>query len=200
LVLFVRIGAFQWVTANPNKKSPPRLQFAFRVVGCGRSVKSPFAPPAANIRFVTFLIAEHRSVDFCLVQGNVGKFWLALAFRPISDRLARTAAFGPWGLTADDQSRHLSFVAACLTADVEPSSPVGLRLLERASSTATAAASSGVAHSSGSPALLRASRKLGSVSTQAELCARNDAKDNLGFNFIASARAAFACGALSAAA
>jgi hypothetical protein len=56
------------------------------------------------------------------------------------------------------------------------------------------------AHSSGSPALSSASRKLGSVSTQAELCARKNAMESLGFNFIASANAAFALGILSAAA
>jgi hypothetical protein len=40
----------------------------------------------------------------------------------------------------------------------------------------------------------------GVVSTQAELRARNHAKESLGFNFIASASAAFASGALSTAA
>ena len=32
LVLFVRIGTFQWVTPNPNKKNLLRLRFAYRVV------------------------------------------------------------------------------------------------------------------------------------------------------------------------
>ena len=59
---------------------------------------------------------------------------------------------------------------------------------------------SGGAHSSGSPALIRASRKPGGESIKPGWSACNDATESLGFNFIASANAAFASGALSAAA
>ena len=58
---------------------------------------------------------------------------------------------------------------------------------------------SSVAHSSGSPALIRASRNPGSPSINGRR-ASSHATENLGFNFIASASAAFASGALSAAA
>ena len=55
-------------------------------------------------------------------------------------------------------------------------------------------------HSSGIPALIRASRKPGAASIKAGRCASNHATESLGFNVIACASAAFASGALSAAA
>ena len=55
-------------------------------------------------------------------------------------------------------------------------------------------------HDSGSPALISASRKHGGESIKPGWSACNNATESLGFNFSASANAAFASGALSAAA
>jgi hypothetical protein len=46
LVLFVRIGTFQWVTANPNKKSFPRVTLCLKYYMCFVSFATP--PRAAS--------------------------------------------------------------------------------------------------------------------------------------------------------
>ena len=46
LVLFVRIGAFQWVTANPNKKSSPMSH-------CVSSVTTPFLSSLLAVRLLS---------------------------------------------------------------------------------------------------------------------------------------------------
>jgi hypothetical protein len=56
-------------------------------------------------------------------------------------------------------------------------------------------AAPGGAHSSGSPALMRASRNPGGESIKPRRCASSHATESLGFAFIASASAAFASGA-----
>jgi hypothetical protein len=131
------------------------------------------------------------------VRGSAIKRQRAFASIARFNRSRQMAAAGPCDPFAKP-SANCAYETAGV--DVKRSSPIGLRPFKRASSTATGAASSGCAHSSGSPALIRASRNLGSVSTQAELCARKNAKESLGFKFIASAIAAFASGILSAAA
>jgi hypothetical protein len=73
LVLFVRIGTFQWVTSKKIKKIDSRLKL------CAKRLRQSL-PSFLRLRpgeawgrsLVEFFIIEDDSLRFCFAQGNVG--------------------------------------------------------------------------------------------------------------------------------
>jgi hypothetical protein len=69
---FRRIGAFQWVTANPNKKFLLRLHSrrGLWAIAANRSLAPPASAPRSPLP--ELIIAEDYSQDFCLMQEKSG--------------------------------------------------------------------------------------------------------------------------------
>jgi hypothetical protein len=59
LVLFVRIGPFQWVTAIPNQDVPPCLRMCLE---CLKRILSPFSSPAGRLAWREFDPANGKRI------------------------------------------------------------------------------------------------------------------------------------------
>ena len=116
LVLFVRIGAFQWVTANPNKKILP-------VSHCISNVTSAFFSFAARHarlnRDLELVHRNHYSTCSVFRKENARKFLTPCrAGSPLRRRDAIPAAQRPM------TNRHENKLAAAVG---EPPQPYGVR-------------------------------------------------------------------------